>query len=491
MKPFFKLLSLTLSLLMLLGIMGCDSSKDAYIYFELPATPDVLDPQTASKDSELLIIKNIFEGLLRKNSKGEIVCGVAENYETDGINYIFTLRKNAKWSNGDDLTAKDFEFALKRAVSPETKAPFVSRLLKIKGAEEIYNGTADKNTLAVKATDKTTLKITLKEKDEYFEETLTSSIAMPCNEKFFKESAGKYGLFADKLLSNSSYKITKWRKDTFGIRLYKNKEYKGDFEAQNAAVFLTCNDDEPIITKLEKNSIDMAFIDCSLESDAKKLGLKTSSIQNICWFLTLNNDFSPDMRKSLNMMVGGEVYSKDLKEGYNTATSIYPDAILGNKSATGMTAYNKELAKSLYKTEVEKLENKKFPPDITLYYYDDGNIKSVVTDIVGHWQSNLSAFVNIESVSSSELLINELKTREYKMAFFPVRADSKRAYEYLEKFGINSNDLALSQTEILKDNNIIPIMFQNTVIAYSPALSEVVSTGEDGYIDFSFIIKTE
>jgi hypothetical protein len=235
----------------------------------------------------------------------------------------------------------------------------------------------------------------------------------------------------------------------------------------------------------------MAFIDCSLESDAKKLGLKTSSIQNICWFLTLNNDFSPDMRKSLNMMVGGEVYSKDLKEGYNTATSIYPDAILGNKSATGMTAYNKELAKSLYKTEVEKLENKKFPPDITLYYYDDGNIKSVVTDIVGHWQSNLSAFVNIESVSSSELLINELKTREYKMAFFPVRADSKRAYEYLEKFGINSNDLALSQTEILKNNNIIPIMFQNTVIAYSPALSEVVSTGEDGYIDFSFIIKTE
>lgn len=492
MKLSLRLVSLVLSFLLIFSVIGCDNTKDAYIYFELPATPDVLDPQTASTDSELLIVKNIFEGLLRKDSKGNIVCGVAENYETDGLNYTFTIRKNAKWSSGEKLTAYDFEFALKRAVSPETKAPFASRLFSIKGAEEVYNATAEKNTLSVKATNETTLKITLKEKDEYFEETLTTSVAMPCNEEFFNESSGKYGLSAEKLLSNGSYKITKWRRDPFGIRLYKNDKYKGDLEAQNAAVFLTCNDDEPIMTKLEKNSIDMAFIDCSLTDEAKKLGLETKEIQNICWFLTISDDFSSDMRKALNMLVGGEVYSKDLKVGYSTATSIFPEVINGKKSATGITVYNPTEAKRLYMSEVEKLENKKFPSDITLYYYDDWNIKNVVTDIVGHWQSNLSAFVNIESVSSPELLQNELISREYKMAIFPIRADSERDYEYLEKFGITAKgDLSLAQTEILKSNNIIPLMFQNTVIAYSPALTKVSAINGDGYIDFSFIVKTE
>ncbi len=492
MKVVSRLLCFVLSLLVVFSVAGCESTKDAYIYFELPSTPDVLDPQTASADSELLIVKNIFEGLLRKNSEGKIVCGVAEIYETDGINYTFTLRKNAKWSNGEKLTAKDFEFALKRAVSPETKAPFASRLFSIKGAEEIYNGSANKNTLSVKAVDNQTLKITLKEKDEYFEETLTTSVAMPCNEKFFKESAGKYGLSAAQTLSNGSYKLTKWRRDPFGIRLYKNNEYKGDLESQNAAVFLTCNDDEPIMTKLEKNSIDMAFIDCSLTEDAEKLGLKTEGIQNICWFLTLSDDFSPNMRKALNMLVGGEVYSKDLKVGYSTATSIFPEVIKGNKTATGITVYNQAQAKQLYMSEVELLENKKFPSDVVLYYYDNGSMKSVVTDIVGHWQSSLSAFVNIESVSNADLLKNELVSREYKMAIFPIRADSQRDYEYLEKFGINSSgDLTAAQTELLKSNNIIPIMFQNTVIAYSPALTKVSAINGDGYIDFSFIVKTE
>lgn len=493
MKLCFKLLSLVLILALALSFSGCSSTKDAYIYFELPSTPNVLDPQTASEDSELLIIKNAFEGLLRKNSKGEIVCGVADNYETDGINYKFTLRKDAKWSNGESITANDFVFAFKRAVSPETKAPFASRLFSIKGAEEIYNGSAKKSALAVKAKGDRTLVITLREKDEFFEETLTSSVAMPCNEEFFKKSAGKYGIFAENILSNGSYELTRWRKDPFGIRLYRNDEYKGEFKAENAAVFFTCNDDEPIMTKLEKNSIDMAFIDCSLTKDAKALGLKTKEFQNICWFLTLGDNFSHNMRKALSMLVGSQVYSNDLQTGYCTATSIFPEVISKNVGATGMTVYNPQSSKQLYLNELERLENKKFPVDAVLYYYDNGSMKAIVTDIVGHWQSNLSAFVNIESVSNADLLQSQLIDAEYKMAFFPVRADSERPYEYLEKFGFtyNGEDLSAVQTEILKSNNIIPIMFQNTVIAYSPALSEVYATNGDGYIDFSFIIKTE
>ena len=85
MKFKIKVISLMLSLLFLLPTTGCSDTMDAYIYFELPTVPATLDPQTASTDSELLIIRNIQEGLLRKNEKGEIICGIAEGYEKNGL----------------------------------------------------------------------------------------------------------------------------------------------------------------------------------------------------------------------------------------------------------------------------------------------------------------------------------------------------------------------------------------------------------------------
>lgn len=492
MKKPLKLLCILLATVLMIPLAACDSTKDAYIYFELPNTPQTLDPQTASTDAELMIVKNIHEGLLRKDKDGKIICGIAESYEKSGLTYTFKLRKNAKWSDGEKITAKDFEFAFLRALSPDTKAPFAERLFCIKGASE-YNSGATSSLSGVKAVDDTTLKITLNYDDEKFKETLTTAICMPCNQKFFEESKGKYGIFADNILSSGSYVLTRWRKDPFGIRLYRNDEYTGFAESENAAVFITCDPEEPAIEKLEKNSIDIAFIDSALTEKARSLELETLEFNNICWFLTLGKDFTPEMRKALNMLVGGQVYSASLPVGYSAATSLFPNALTEDTVATGMTAYDTTAGKELYLQELEKLEDNKFPADVVLYYYDDSYIKNVVTDIVGHWQSNLSAFVNIEAVSSVDLLAPQLTDQSYKMALFPVKAYSDDIAEYLKNFGITyeGDGLNTVQSELLKENKIIPIMFQNTVIAYSRALGEISAELGDGYIDFAFIIKTE
>lgn len=491
MKRKVKILSFFLAFMMLLSSTACSSTDDAYIYFELPETPSTLDPQVASTDSELLIIRNIFEGLLRKDEKGEIVPAAAENYKKDGLNYTFTLKDGLKWNNGEALTAYDFEFALKRALSSETKAPFAARLFCIKGAKEIYNGVADTSDLAVKAYNNSTLAISLSYDDPEFLDTLTTSIAMPCNASFFNSSDGKYGIFADTTLSCGSYEITRWRKETFGIRLYKNDEYHGDFTAKNAAVFLTCTEDDTL-TKLEKNNIDMAFIDSTLTTVAKEKNLKTAGFQNICWVLTLGNRFSHDMRKAFSMLVGEEIYHDNLKDGFSVASSIYPSCIDGAPVDT-VSTYDKDTAKQLYLKELEKLQDKKFPSNVVLYYFDDGNVKPVVTDIVGHWQSNLSAFVNIEAAKNSYTLSSELTSGTYDMAIFPIRADSGRADEYLKKFGINYNGENIKDIEnsLLAQNSVVPIMHQETTIAYSPALQQINFDVGNGYIDFAYIVKEE
>lgn len=494
MNKFKNLFILLICFILLLLTAGCgNNTDDAYIYFELPEVPFTLDPQVASSDTELLIIKNIYEGLLRKDKDGKITLGAAESYKADGLSYTFKIRESAKWSSGDSVTAHDFVFALRRAVNPKTKSPFVSRILSIKNAQEIQSGKMSVDKLGVSATDDKTLVITLKHKDENFENALTTSIAMPCREKLFNESAGKYGMFSDYIISNGSYRLTKWNKSSFGIRLYRHEEYTGKFYAKNAAIFFTCNDNEHVTEKLKKNSIDIAFIDCALADNMEKEGLKTVNVQNICWLMTINKDFSHGMRNALSKLVGAQVYSDSLDNGYTAANSIYPSVITDTPPADGLTIYNLESGKNQYLKELEYFKDKKFPTDIILYYYDDGYIKPVVTDIVGHWQSNLSAFVNIESASSSELLSPELQNQTLSMAIFPIRADSDNPTEYLKKFGVkyNGESLGNMQKSILKDNTVIPLFFQNTCIAYSAAITNLSSTDGDGYIDFSFIVKYE
>lgn len=492
MRKNIKLICILLCLIFIIPFTACNDSKDAYLYFELPEIPQTLDPQLASSNSELLVVRNIFEGLLRKDETGKIVNGITESYTKDGLTYTFKLKKNAKWSDGSTITAKDFEFGFKRALNPVTKAPFASRLFCIKNARQINSGSVGANNLGVNAINKHTLKITLEYEDNLFLETLTTSVAMPCNEKFFYETDGKYGIFAESLLSCGSYRLSRWKKENFGIRLYRNENYNGTFIAKNAAAFLTCNKDKDTLEQLKKNNIDIAFIDSTLETEAKSSELKTVAFENICWVLTIGDSFTDNMRKSLSMLIGSKVYSDSLAEGYSFANSVFPSSINSNTLIQNANNYDLESAKKLYFSELKRLPNKKFPTNALLYYYDNGSVKPVVTDIVGHWQANLAAFINIETASNPELLLPQLSEQSYSFAFFPIRADSNRADEYLKKFGITENlSFQDAQNIISSDNSIIPIMFQNTVIAYHSTLKNLNSEFGNGYIDFSFIIKED
>lgn len=487
----FRFFSVFLTVLLILNLTACGNKTDgAYIYFELPEIPSTLDAQTAKSDSELLIVRNIYEGLMRKNSDGEIVTGAAESYKKSGLTYTFTLRNKIFWNNDEPVTAHDFVYGLRRALDPQTKAPFASRLFCIKNAKQVNSGTLRPDKLGVTATDKKTVKIELEYDDQSFLENLATSVAMPCNQDFFKTCGGKYGLFSDRIICNGSYRLTKWNKESFGIRLYRNEEYNGDFSAKNAAAFLTCNSDVPVTEKLENNDIDIAFIDSALTIDMESKGFSTKNIQNICWVMTLNNSLSKDMRTSLLKLVGNEVYSENLKSGYTTATSLFP-AVSGLKlGGDGVVSYDLSGGKSLFKSEVKKLDDAKFPADVTLKYFDNGYIKPVITDIVAHWQNNLSAFVNIEPVNEKQLLLPQLKEQTLVLSVFPVEITGTNIAEYLQYYNkAYDKDATEIQKDILSSNNIYPLLFQNTTLCFSQSIKEFPTSEDNGYIDFSFVIK--
>ena len=122
MSNFRKILSLIACvILMVSAFSGCgEGYKEAIVYFELLEKPQTLDPQMAQTDSELLIVRNIYEGLLREDN-GEITNGITKSYSYENLTYIFKLRDDALWSNGENVTAYDFEYAFKRAIDPKLK----------------------------------------------------------------------------------------------------------------------------------------------------------------------------------------------------------------------------------------------------------------------------------------------------------------------------------------------------------------------------------
>lgn len=492
MSIFKKILSAMLCLTIITGCLsGCgEKYTEAIIYFELLQKPKTLDPQTASSDSELLIVRNIYEGLMRIDSEGSIVSGVAEKCTYNNLTYTFDLRDDAVWSNGEKVTAYDFEYGLRRAVDPKIKAPFVSRLFAITNAEAINSGNAEISTLGVKAVDEQTLTITLCREDDKFLETLTTSVCMPCNEEFFETSIGKYGLDAEYIISNGSYRLTKWNKEDFGIRLYKNEEYKGAFDAQNAAVFISCVDDEPQTTRLSDGDSDMAFMPCSELNKADEASLTTQNVQNICWLMTINREFNSEVRRAFALSFSNDVYKSALPSGFTAAKSIYPEILGINTDSVGITVYNINEAKSVMSAQIANMEDKKFPQS-TLYYYNVDGAKEFATAIVGHWQQNLSTFINIESSTNLAVMQTELGESSLDFALFPITAKNSSFSEYAKSFASVSTVATPDglQQELLKDNAVIPVAFQNTNISYIPSLENVVVEADNGYIDFSIIIK--
>lgn len=491
MSNFRKILSvIACVILMVSAFSGCgEGYKEAIVYFELLEKPQTLDPQMAQTDSELLIVRNIYEGLLREDN-GEITNGITKSYSYENLTYIFKLRDDALWSNGENVTAYDFEYAFKRAIDPKTEAPFAGRLFSILNAEAIANGSADISTLGVKAEDETTLKITLCRENENFLKTLTTSICMPCNEKFFEDSIGKYGLDSECIISNGSYRLTKWNKEDFGIRIYKNEEYTGAFQSQNGAVFISCVDKEQQLDRLNGGQSDMAFVGGAELADVSKTELKTKNVQNICWLMTISQNYSAEVRRAFALGFSTDLYSSSLPNGFSTAKSIYPNILGINTDNVGLAQYDLDSAKSIMSKEIASMKDKKFP-QATLYYYNADGVKNLATSIVGHWQQNFSTFINIEASDNLGVMQNELSQTTLDFALFPIAVKGDTFDEYAKNFKAitTAPSPEALQQELLSKHSVFPVAYQTTDIAYISLLENVNVSDDNGYIDFSTVIK--
>lgn len=176
------------------------------------AEPATLDPHKTEGVPESNILRDLFEGLVTSGPKGETLPGVAESWETkDNKHYVFHLRKDAKWSNGDPVTAHDFEFAFKRAVDPKTASPYswYMEIPTIVNATDIIAGKKPSDTLGVKAVDDHTFEVQLEKAVPYFVSMLSHTTTYPVPKKVVEQFGDKWTQPGN-MVSNGAYVLKDW-----------------------------------------------------------------------------------------------------------------------------------------------------------------------------------------------------------------------------------------------------------------------------------------
>lgn len=231
MKIIRLMLVITVSLAAIaLAISSCSDREDplaglSVINRALSTEPESLDPQKGRSVQAADVLRDIGEGLVAYSASGELVAAAAESWaiSEDGLQYTFHLRPEARWSNGDPVTASDFVFGLQRLVDPQTAAFYAAELASVVNAAAIVAGDLPTTALGVEAVDDATLVISLLRPTPYLLSLLTHPSTFPVHRASFTEHGDAFAR-AGKLLSNGAYVLIDWQPGSI-IELRRNEYY--------------------------------------------------------------------------------------------------------------------------------------------------------------------------------------------------------------------------------------------------------------------------
>lgn len=231
MKIIRLMLVITVSLAAIaLAISSCSDREDplaglSVINRALSTEPESLDPQKGRSVQAADVLRDIGEGLVAYSASGELVAAAAESWaiSEDGLQYTFHLRPEARWSNGDPVTASDFVFGLQRLVDPQTAAFYAAELASVVNAVAIVAGDLPTTALGVEAVDDATLVISLLRPTPYLLSLLTHPSTFPVHRASFTEHGDAFAR-AGKLLSNGAYVLIDWQPGSI-IELRRNEYY--------------------------------------------------------------------------------------------------------------------------------------------------------------------------------------------------------------------------------------------------------------------------
>ena len=384
-------------------------NREGVMHFGNHGEPQGLDPHIVTGVPEHHILTALFEGLVTKNPYTlDIEPGVAESWEIseDGLTYIFHLRDDALWSNGDQITAEDFHWSWQRAMSPALGSEYSYMYYAIENAELFNKGILDDfSQVGVKVLDDYTLQVNLHSPTPYILQLFDHYSTFPVH----RETIETFGSATDRLtewaregniVTNGAFVLTEWQINSH-LRVEKNPLYwDANKVALNAIVFYPTEN---------QTTEERMFRDGQLhrteEIPLEKIKAYRDEQPEVTaiapwigsYFYMFNTTREPlddvRVRKALAMAIDRELIAETVTQGvYSKSTALVPPGTLGYNPPE-LFDFDPEQAQALL-AEAGYPGGENFPAFEILYNTHEDHRKIAVA-IQQMWMKNLNITVNL------------------------------------------------------------------------------------------------
>lgn len=425
MKNAKRLVALVAAATLTLSLAACSGGKKTTTTTETPKTTaqtlkvqlDVevasMDPQVATDGTSFEVMAAVTEGLYSVDAAGSPVMAMAKDLKKsdDGLKYTFTL-KDAKWSNGTPVTAKDFVFAWRRLVDPATASEyaFIAGIAGIKNADDISGGKKKIEELGVTAQDDKTLVVELSHPVTFFESLMSFPSFLPVNEEFFKKSGDKFATSADTILSNGPFKIKSYEPAATSIALEKNADYwDADKVKLSGIQFQVIKEAQQAMLSYQNGDIDVAALSGEQVEQFKADPEFHNVVAGYLWYLSPNQKVAGLENVNLRKAIALSYDKKAIVENILKDGSIVADFAVPTQLATGPdgkdyretapTYLSTDKAKAVEFYNKAKQELGKDSFTYTMIVEDTESAKNVAEFIQAEVQTNLPGVtVKIETM---------------------------------------------------------------------------------------------
>ena len=500
MKNTKKFLALALASVMAVSVAACGSSSstndtsaadssttteaadttasaDGYnLAVCLASEPMTIDPALNSAVDGAIMANHMFEGLVKwvdnGNGEAELAPGQAESWEKtvndDGtVTYAIKMRDGIKWSDGKDVTAGDFEYSWKRLADPATAADYCYMIDMVQGYAEVADGSADKDTLGIKAVDDKNLEITLSYDCPYFEEIMAFPATFPVRQDIV-EGNDEWTYSPDTYIGNGAYKMVEWSHNAYILTEKSETYYDYEKLGPDTIKYTLLDDNNAMLAAF--NSGELNFI-MNFPTDEMANYLASGQITvapyigtyYVC-FNTEDEVFSnPLVRQAFSLVIDRNYIVENVSQsGEVPATGYVPSGVYDAEGANGddfRTVGGEYYSVSAddYQANCDKarelLAEAGYPngegfPAVEYMYNTDDRHKAIAEALQNMWQTELGVTVNLSN-QDWNVFLKSRKDGDFQIARNGWIADYNDPCSFLDMWytGGGNNDAQYSNPE--------------------------------------------
>lgn len=363
-----------------------------------------IDPSKATDSESFDMLGNSMEGLYRlgKNSKVEPGIARSTKISKNKLHYTFTLRKGAKWSNGDEVTAKDFVYSWKRTIDPKTGSSYSYLFDGVANSNDIINGKKSPTTLGIKADGKYKLSVTLDKQVPYFKLLMGFPVFFPQNEKAVKKYGSNYGTESKYMVYNGPFVMKNWTGSNLSWKFKKNNDYWDKKNVKLSGINFKVNKSPSTAYNLyQSGKSDMSQLSTEQARQLNKKPGFTVEKSGQMTYLEFNQKQAAfkntKIRQALSLAINRkQLAGKIMGEGTEIPTGIVPNGLAKNngtdfskEAKTDDLRYSESEAKRLFNEGLAEIGQSKLR--FTLLGADTDQSKDVTAYIQSQLEQHLGS----------------------------------------------------------------------------------------------------